>query len=139
MTPSLLAKLVNLPVSLLLLASAAILLILGCCKLNKFAASLYFSLSLPGALLSAFMLWLFVRQGYASYPVFIVQAAIYCTFNPGTWIFPIVLCKQIYNLGVGHFAPASKATWIGCGLLAGLYPWWDLMEALWQRIGEAFS
>jgi hypothetical protein len=97
----------------------------------------YLLLSAPGAIYSIGLLWWFTHSLWWPWSWF--SMVLYGIVNPGTWVFPIIFGRQIYNLGARNFALAGWQTLVGCTFIVGLYVWWVFIDRNWGRMIEGFS
>jgi hypothetical protein len=83
----------------------------------------YLIVSFPGTII---LIGLFGAYALGGLGAFLIGATFWTIFSPGVWVFPIVFCRQVYNLASGKFVPISGNTYICGAILLGLYLWWGL-------------
>jgi hypothetical protein len=83
----------------------------------------YLIVSLPGTVILIFGAGYFALGGLGA---FLLAATFWTIFSPGMWVFPIVFCRQVYNLASGRFVPISGNSYICAAILLGLYLWWGI-------------
>ena len=83
----------------------------------------YLIVSFPGTIILVVGL---VASALAGLGAFMIETTFWTIFSPGMWVFPIVFCKQVYNLASGKFVPISGNSYICVAILLGLYLWWGL-------------
>jgi hypothetical protein len=83
----------------------------------------YLIVSLPGTVILILGAGAYALSSPAG---FLIGATLWTLLSPGMWVFPIVSCRQVYNLASGIFVPISGNTYICVAILLGLYLWWAL-------------
>jgi hypothetical protein len=92
----------------------------------------YLIVSLPGTVILVFGAGYFALGGLGA---FLLAATFWTICSPGMWVFPIVFCKQVYNLASSRFVPISGSTYICVAILLGLYLWWGIATKFLINMG----